>query len=162
MSATRPSRTSATHPLRFDEVPAGAGMGIMRVTFCPGENGDSARGDHFFLAAFCAALAGHQTVDLAVLAKPVEAGVTLTGAPHRLGILLVEKAQHRFHRAVQAVQVKAVETGFRGRWLRVVVGTLPSMKSTTSVLRHIQVGKRRKPASASVAKESSPNRARSG
>ncbi len=37
-------RTSATHPLRIDEISVGAAGGLIGITFCPGKTGESFRG----------------------------------------------------------------------------------------------------------------------
>jgi protein-tyrosine phosphatase len=37
-------RTSHTHPLRIDELPAGDAGGVIGLTFCPGKQGDSLTG----------------------------------------------------------------------------------------------------------------------
>jgi|JRYH01.1.fsa_nt_gb protein-tyrosine phosphatase len=41
---TMTARTSHTHPLRIDEVPAGDAGGVVGITFCPGKQGDSMTG----------------------------------------------------------------------------------------------------------------------
>lgn len=37
-------RTSATHPLRIDEIAVGAAGGLIGITFCPGKSSESLRG----------------------------------------------------------------------------------------------------------------------
>lgn len=44
MKATPTTRTSASHPLRIDEVPLGPGQGLVGITICPGKCGDAVRG----------------------------------------------------------------------------------------------------------------------
>jgi hypothetical protein len=43
-SGGRPVRTSASHPLRIDALPAGSAGGQIGITFCPGKKGPSASG----------------------------------------------------------------------------------------------------------------------
>ena len=91
-------------------------------------------------------------VSLGVLAVSVEAGVTLSCPLGRLRVDLVQIGDHGFHRGVQAVEVKAVETDLGlARPFRVVVFRSQPTKSRTSALRHIQVGNRLNPSMASMA-----------
>ncbi len=43
-SGGRPVRTSSSHPLRIDALPAGTAGGQIGITFCPGKKGPSASG----------------------------------------------------------------------------------------------------------------------
>ena len=112
--------------------------------------------DHLVLAAGLHAEARGVAVGLAVLAEVVEAGVAAARALRRLG--------------VDAVQVVAARRGWRRTGCRgpcrrsrpAATAARPrlcsrshSTKSRTSVLRHIQVGKRSKPESAASASRSS-------
>ena len=85
----------------------------------------------------------------ALVARPCARG--------RLRVLLVEVVDHGLHRGAKAVEVEAVEADLAravmapSLWVR----SQPT-KSSTSALRHIQVGKREKPPSAASASGSWP------
>jgi hypothetical protein len=69
--------------------------------------------------------AGEEAIVLRVGAEAIEAGIALARRLGRGGIRIVEEAQHRVHRRVQAVQVEAVEPRACARRERVVVRAQP-------------------------------------
>ena len=110
--------------------------------------------DYFMLAGLTCPESRREAVDLGVVvAEVIEAGIALAGARRGGRVDPVQIGDDLVDRPVQAVQVQAVEPGLGPLVAAgpVVVPRSHPTKSSTAVFRHIQVGKRSKPRSASSA-----------
>ena len=101
--------------------------------------------DHLVFARLAEVEASGVAVRLRVLAEVLEARVALARPTRRIRVDLLEIRDDRLHRGVQAVEVEAVEAdlGALGGRASLCARSQPT-KSSTSVLRHIHFGKRRK------------------
>jgi protein-tyrosine phosphatase len=130
-------RTSVTHPLRIDAVPAGKDGGFIGITFCPGKKGDSVHGDNWYRDL---------ALDLDAIARWQPSAVLTLIEDHEFGLLGVAglsdgvRSRGMAWHHLPIVDMSPPDGRFESSWLDVGPTLLNTLREGGRVVVHCRGG----------------------
>lgn len=130
-------RTSRSHPIRIDEVPAGDAGGVIGITFCPGKCGPSASGYRW---------ERDLSTDLDAIARWAPAAIVTLIEAHEFAMLRVRNLGEQVHaRSIEwhhlpIVDVRPPDERFENAWQSSGPRLVGLLRSGEKVLVHCRGG----------------------